>query len=160
MNDEYEPVSSHHLPFRQWTKWKKIWKYLESWQYEEYDSSKSQCYHFQMLLLSLPNDLHIKSCRFPIVNLPTGTGRTCTASSVSCGDQSGTEGEPEISLNITEQGWIIRSSTSEKLREIIFRKLLCHSSIDQSGALSLVGIHRDTLLWLEELEVYAITTHL
>ena len=71
-------------------------------QYEEYDSSESQCYYPQMLLLSLPNDLHIKSCRFPIVNLPTGTGRTCTASSVSCGDQRRAEAEPEISLNITE----------------------------------------------------------
>ena len=57
-------------------------------QYEEYDSSESQCYYPQMLLLSLPNDLHIKSCRFPIVNLPPGTGRTCTVSPVSCGDQS------------------------------------------------------------------------
>ena len=33
----------------------------------------------QMFPLSLPNDLHIKSCRFPVVNLPRGTGRTCTA---------------------------------------------------------------------------------
>ena len=43
---------------------------------------------------------------------------------------------------------------------LFFRKLFCHSSVDQSGALSLVEIHRDTLLWLVEPKVYAITTHL
>ena len=34
----------------------------------------------ETLVLSLANDLHIKSWRFPVVNLPTGTGRACTAS--------------------------------------------------------------------------------
>ena len=33
----------------------------------------------QMFPLSLPNDLDIKSCRFPVVNLPRGTPGTCTA---------------------------------------------------------------------------------
>ena len=34
----------------------------------------------ETLVLSLANDLHIKSWRFPVVNLPTGTGVACTAS--------------------------------------------------------------------------------
>ena len=44
------------------------------------DSSVSSCvFSVQMFPLSLPNDLDIKSCRFPVVNLPRGTPGTCTA---------------------------------------------------------------------------------
>ena len=40
----------------------------------------SSCvFSVQMFPLSLPNDLDIKSCRFPVVNLPRGTPGTCTA---------------------------------------------------------------------------------
>ena len=89
----------------------------------------------QMLLLSLPNDLHIKSLRFPVVNLPTGTERTCTASSVSCGDQSRVETGPEMPLNTASQ--IRVTHIGEIQREIIFKfcfvKHLCHSSVDRVG---------------------------
>ena len=42
--------------------------------------SEPECmFSVQMLPLSLPNDLNIKSCRFPVVNLPRGTEGTCRA---------------------------------------------------------------------------------